>query len=160
MDCNVSFRYFNDAGADESGKKGTLAVLVVGGAGYIGSHAARVLQRKGYSVHDVVSAAERVTGDKVPTQITPRRPGDPPELVADPKLAEKLLKWKARRGLDEIGTAWSGHSGRQAFRLYKGSSRRLKFSAMIIPRPTARASATTSDISPTTKSNPSANDGR
>ena len=62
---------------------------------------------KGNSVHEVVAAVERVTGHKVPTQITPRRPGDPPELVAQPALAEKLLKWKARRGLDEIiETAW------------------------------------------------------
>jgi UDP-glucose 4-epimerase len=62
---------------------------------------------KGYSVHEVVSAVERLTGHKVPTQITPRRPGDPPELVADPALAKRLLKWKARRSLDEIiATAW------------------------------------------------------
>ena len=69
----------------------------------------------GYSVKQVVSAVERITGRKVPTHIAPRRPGDPPELVADPSLAEKLLKWKAKRSLDEIiSTAWkwaqkSGH---------------------------------------------------
>jgi UDP-glucose 4-epimerase len=69
----------------------------------------------GYSVKQVVAAVERITGHKVPTHITARRPGDPPELVADPSLAEKLLKWKAKRSLDEIiSTAWkwaqkSGH---------------------------------------------------
>jgi UDP-glucose 4-epimerase len=64
-------------------------------------------QAKDLQFTKVVSAVERVTGHKVPTQITPRRPGDPSELVADPKLAERLLKWKARRGLDEIiETAW------------------------------------------------------
>ena len=59
------------------------------------------------SVKQVVAAVERITGHKVPTHITARRPGDPPELVADPSLAEKLLKWKAKRSLDEIiSTAW------------------------------------------------------
>jgi UDP-glucose 4-epimerase len=62
---------------------------------------------KGNSVKEVVGAVERITGCKVPTQIGPRRPGDPPELVADPSLAEKKLKWKARYSLDEIiSTAW------------------------------------------------------
>ena len=61
----------------------------------------------GYSVKQVVAAVERITGHKVPTHITARRPGDPPELVADPALAEKLLKWNAKRSLDDIiSTAW------------------------------------------------------
>ena len=61
----------------------------------------------GYSVKQVVAAVERITGHKVPTHITARRPGDPPELVADPALAGKLLKWKAKRSLDDIiSTAW------------------------------------------------------
>lgn len=61
----------------------------------------------GYSVKQVIAAVERITGHTVPTHIAPRRPGDPPELVADPSLAEKLLKWKAKRSLDEIiSTAW------------------------------------------------------
>jgi UDP-glucose 4-epimerase len=58
-------------------------------------------------VKQVVEAVERVTGHTVPTQIGPRRAGDPAELVADPSLAEKTLRWKARRSLDEIiSTAW------------------------------------------------------
>lgn len=61
----------------------------------------------GYSVKQVLEAVERVTGHTVPTQIGPRRAGDPAELVADPSLAEKTLRWKARRSLDEIiSTAW------------------------------------------------------
>ncbi len=63
---------------------------------------------KGYSVHEVVSTVERVTGHKVPTHIGPRRAGDPAELVADPSLVENLLKWKAKRSLEEIvSTAWT-----------------------------------------------------
>jgi UDP-glucose 4-epimerase len=61
----------------------------------------------GYSVKQVVEAVERITGHTVPTQIGPRRAGDPAELVADPSLAERTLHWKARRSLDEIiSTAW------------------------------------------------------
>lgn len=63
---------------------------------------------KGDSVQEVVAAVERVTGHKVPTQIGPRRPGDPAELVADPSRAERLLHWKAKRSLDQIiSTAWA-----------------------------------------------------
>ncbi len=62
---------------------------------------------QGYSVHEVVSAVERVTGHKVPTHIGQRRAGDPAELVADPSRAEKLLQWKAKRSLEEIiASAW------------------------------------------------------
>lgn len=61
----------------------------------------------GYSVKDVLSKIEEVTGKKVPVRIAPRRPGDPPALVANPALAEKLLRWKAKRSLDNIvTTAW------------------------------------------------------
>ncbi|MBV9181873.1 MAG: GDP-mannose 4,6-dehydratase, partial [Acidobacteria bacterium] len=63
---------------------------------------------QGHSVKEVVATVERVTGQKVPTRIAPRRPGDPAELVADPSLAEELLQWKARRSLEEIvSTAWN-----------------------------------------------------
>ena len=63
---------------------------------------------KGNSVTEVVAAVERITGHKVPINIGPRRPGDPPELVADPSLAQRLLKWKAKYSLEEIvRTAWN-----------------------------------------------------
>ncbi|MGP3697279.1 UDP-glucose 4-epimerase GalE [Rhodobacter sp. NSM] len=41
----------------------------------------------GLSVRGIVAAIERVTGRPVPVRLEPRRPGDPPELVADPGLA-------------------------------------------------------------------------
>jgi UDP-glucose 4-epimerase len=153
----VTFRYFNAAGADESGKIGELhdpethliplifeavqakrAALEIFGDDYptpdgtcirdyihvtdlaeahvLGleylakndSAAMNLGTGKGYSVKEVVEAVERITGRKVPTHIGARRPGDPPELVAAPALAERLLRWKAKRSLDEIiSTAWN-----------------------------------------------------
>ena len=61
----------------------------------------------GHSVRELISMIERVTGKKVPADIAPRRPGDPPRLVADPRHAEKVLNWKAKRSLEDIvSTAW------------------------------------------------------
>ena len=62
---------------------------------------------QGYSVKEVVSTIEKVVGRKVPSQMAPRRPGDPPSLVADPSRAEKLMNWEAKRSLEEIvSSAW------------------------------------------------------
>jgi UDP-glucose-4-epimerase GalE len=62
----------------------------------------------GASVQEVISAVEEVTGKPVPRKIVPRRPGDPPRLVANPAKAQALLNWKATRGLrDVVTTAWN-----------------------------------------------------
>ncbi len=59
-------------------------------------------------MQEVITAVEKITGKKVPHTVVPRRPGDPPELVANPAKAEALLQWKATRGLDNIvTTAWN-----------------------------------------------------
>ena len=51
---------------------------------------------------------EEVVGKAVPKQVSPRRPGDPPALVADPSCAQKVLDWKATRSLREIvSSAWN-----------------------------------------------------
>ena len=61
----------------------------------------------GSSVKEVIAAVEEVTGRKVPRKIVPRRPGDPPALVADPTRAQQLLQWKTKRSLrDSVSTAW------------------------------------------------------
>lgn len=57
---------------------------------------------KGSSVKEIIAAAERVLGKKVPFEIKPPRPGDPPELVADPSRAQKLLGWRTKRSLDDM----------------------------------------------------------
>ena len=62
---------------------------------------------RGYSVQEVISAVEEITGKPVPRKIGPRRPGDPPALVANPAKAQALLQWKATRDLrDNVATAW------------------------------------------------------
>ncbi len=63
---------------------------------------------RGYSVLEVIQAAESVVGHPVRRQIAPRRAGDPPALVANASRAEKTLGWKARYGLTGIvSTAWN-----------------------------------------------------
>jgi UDP-glucose-4-epimerase GalE len=62
---------------------------------------------QGVSVQEVIATIEEVTGAKVPRKIAARRPGDPPELVADPSRAQAALAWKATRSLrDIVQTAW------------------------------------------------------
>jgi UDP-glucose 4-epimerase len=65
----------------------------------------------GRSVREVVEAARRVTGREVPTVERPRRPGDPPELVAAVGRAATVLGWRASHSsLDEIlRSAWRWH---------------------------------------------------
>lgn len=51
---------------------------------------------RGASVRDVIAALERVTGRKLPVEEGPRRPGDPPELVADATRLRRELGWQPR----------------------------------------------------------------
>jgi UDP-glucose-4-epimerase GalE len=153
----ASLRYFNAAGADESGEVGEchepephlipLALRAAAGFGGelqvygtdyptpdgtcvrdytnvvdLAEAHVKALQRlqggnpsftvnlgtgEGSSVKEVIAAVEEVTGKKVPRKIVPRRPGDPPALVADPKRAQELLQWKTKRSLrDSVSTAW------------------------------------------------------
>jgi UDP-glucose-4-epimerase GalE len=51
---------------------------------------------QGYSVREVIAAAEEVTGRKVPVQESPRRAGDPPVLVASADRAQRELNWQPR----------------------------------------------------------------
>lgn len=160
---SVSFRYFNAAGADESGLVGEvhspethlipsafeaihgerpaleiygndyptpdgtcvrdyihvndLAEAHVMGLEYLehgGSTALNLGTGRGNSVNEVIATIERVTGREVPRRMAPRRAGDPPELVADPSRAEKVLNWKAKRSLEQIvATAWNWDQSRR-----------------------------------------------
>jgi len=50
----------------------------------------------GCSVLEIIAAAEKVTGKRIPVVRAARRPGDPPELVANAALAAQTLSWKPR----------------------------------------------------------------
>ena len=67
---------------------------------------------RGQSVRAVIEMCRQVTGHAIPETIGPRRPGDPPELVADSRKAQSVLGWKPRypdlRSIVE--TAWRWHS--------------------------------------------------
>jgi UDP-glucose-4-epimerase GalE len=66
---------------------------------------------RGYSVREVIRGAEEITGQKIPVQEGPRRPGDPPILVASAERAQQILGWQPRftdlRPI--IETAWNWH---------------------------------------------------
>jgi len=63
---------------------------------------------RGNSVLEVIQAAEKATGQPVRRNIGPRRPGDPPTLVADASKARDVLGWTAQRDLTNIvNTAWN-----------------------------------------------------
>jgi UDP-glucose-4-epimerase GalE len=154
---SASLRYFNAAGADESGEIGELhspethliplalaaatpggSILQVFGTDYPTADGtcvrdyihvndlaeAHVMALKkleegdqsfavnlgtgtGSSVLEVIRTVEDVTANEVRITIAPRRPGDPPALVADPTRAQHLLQWKAARSLrDMVASAW------------------------------------------------------
>jgi UDP-glucose 4-epimerase len=61
----------------------------------------------GHSVLEVINAFEEATGEKVPWQFAPRRPGDIAAIWADTTLANHELNWKARLGIHEMAkSAW------------------------------------------------------
>jgi UDP-glucose 4-epimerase len=66
---------------------------------------------RGFSVREVIEACRRVTGLPIPEEVGPRRPGDPPELIADSRLAQQTLLWRPRyTEIDSIvDTAWRWH---------------------------------------------------
>lgn len=56
----------------------------------------------GFSVHEVIQAAERVTGRSIRTVMSPRRAGDPARLVADSAKAREFLGWRPQ--FDKLDT--------------------------------------------------------
>ena len=64
------------------------------------------------SVLEMVRAFERASGQAVPYRIVARRPGDVAQCWADPALAQQLLGWTAKLGLDQMcEDAWRWQSG-------------------------------------------------
>ena len=62
---------------------------------------------QGYSVMEVIRSFEKVSGIKLRCRITERRPGDIEKVWADTTLANKVLKWQAEKGIDDMtSSAW------------------------------------------------------
>ena len=76
-----------------------LAYLEAGGA----PEAMNCGYGRGLTVREVIACLERVVGRPVDKRTAPRRPGDPPVLVADPSKLMRLLDWTpAHADIDEI----------------------------------------------------------
>ena len=65
----------------------------------------------GFSVQQVIEVAREVTGQDIPAKVGPRRPGDPPVLVASSEKISQKLGWEPRypQLADIIRTAWDWH---------------------------------------------------
>jgi UDP-glucose 4-epimerase len=65
----------------------------------------------GYSVQQVVDTVRKVTAHKIPAVTRPRRPGDPPKLVADSTKIRKVLGWRPQYDSLEaiVDSAWQWH---------------------------------------------------
>ena len=65
----------------------------------------------GYSVREVIQTCARITGKNIPVVEKPRRPGDPPRLIAGSDKARKELGWVTRfpKLEDIVASAWEWH---------------------------------------------------
>jgi UDP-glucose 4-epimerase len=63
----------------------------------------------GFSVREVIAAVEQVTGQPIPAVQAPRRPGDPPKLIAAGQKARDELGWEPNKPELEtmIADAWA-----------------------------------------------------
>ncbi len=62
----------------------------------------------GFTVSEVIAAAEKITGKKINAVISPRRPGDPPSLIASSIKIKKELGWMQKHSTIEkiISDTW------------------------------------------------------
>jgi UDP-glucose 4-epimerase len=51
---------------------------------------------EGYSVREVIKMCEKISGERIPVVEKPRRPGDPPRLVASAEKVGRELGWKPK----------------------------------------------------------------
>ena len=65
----------------------------------------------GFTVKEVIDVARRVTGHPIPAEISPRRAGDPAQLVASSEKAKSVLGWKPQYDSLEtiVDSAWKWH---------------------------------------------------
>lgn len=69
---------------------------------------------KGVSIAELIQEIGRIMGREIDVKVKPSRPGDPPEAIANPRLAHEKLKWTANQSqLDSIiktAVAWHSRS--------------------------------------------------
>lgn len=65
----------------------------------------------GFTVREVIETARKVTGHPIPAEETPRRAGDPAQLIASSEKAKSVLGWNPTHdSLEEIiSSAWNWH---------------------------------------------------
>jgi UDP-glucose 4-epimerase len=63
---------------------------------------------RGFSIMEVLEVARQITGHPIPTEVGPRRPGDPAMLIASSETLKRELGWQPRHSeLEQIvGDAW------------------------------------------------------
>jgi UDP-glucose 4-epimerase len=63
----------------------------------------------GFSVREVIAATREVADVEIPTVESPRRPGDPPMLVAASEKIRRELGWEPRKPslAEMVGDAWA-----------------------------------------------------
>ena len=66
----------------------------------------------GFTVKEVIDTARTVTGHPIPAKVTPRRVGDPAQLIASSEKARSVLGWNPQHAdLEEIiASAWNWHN--------------------------------------------------
>ncbi|MHC4470017.1 MAG: UDP-glucose 4-epimerase GalE [Planctomycetota bacterium] len=67
-----------------------------------GAEAINLGTGRGFSVLEVIEAAEKASGREIPYEIVERRSGDIAECYADPSRAAQELSWRATRGIEEM----------------------------------------------------------
>jgi len=67
----------------------------------------------GLSVLEILEKSRAITGRAIPSNIAPRRPGDPAKLVAKSEKARELLGWEAKYSTAEalISSSWNVYKG-------------------------------------------------
>lgn len=80
---------------------------------------------RGFSVMQVIQAAQAVTQGDIPYTLTGRRAGDPPVLVASAAKAKQVLEWSPQYTElnDIIATAWRWHERYESVRGQASASR-------------------------------------
>ena len=80
-------------------------------AAHGGAHAFNLGNGRGFSVREVIAAAEAASGRTVAFDIAPRRAGDPAVLVAASDRAREVLGWAPRHAdlAEIIDSAWRWH---------------------------------------------------